>query len=324
MDYIGAPFSGEYGFVETAMYWPITHMVAPAEDALECNDCHTAENGRLDFIALGYSEDEAHRLTHFPPTLTIEAFDAPHNSPQTCAECHEDQYNSWTESRHGEKGVGCITCHTLEGEGSGAGDGEDQHPKLAYSVNKSAELCGTCHLDQHRDWEMSGHAANDEPIACVDCHEPHTQQQRIDAGNTTSCENCHEDESADLPHSTHGAALMNCLDCHKNTHENTGHTFLVEADTCITCHGEDAHTANIMVELGADLASTPPDAEDEAGSVHTEANAAGVPENTQPNGILGVSNWILTIPVIFLIIGGVWIVKGKDPGHQHPENDTQD
>lgn len=39
-------FSGEYGFVETEYYWPITHMVAPADEALGCESCH-AEGGRL-------------------------------------------------------------------------------------------------------------------------------------------------------------------------------------------------------------------------------------------------------------------------------------
>ena len=40
------PYSGEYGFVETYSYWPITHMVAPKEDALTCDECHVKE-GRL-------------------------------------------------------------------------------------------------------------------------------------------------------------------------------------------------------------------------------------------------------------------------------------
>ncbi len=39
-------FSGEIGFVDTAMYWPITHMVAPKEDSLQCAACHV-RNGRL-------------------------------------------------------------------------------------------------------------------------------------------------------------------------------------------------------------------------------------------------------------------------------------
>lgn len=35
------PYSGQYEWVETIMYWPITHMVAPAEQALQCNECHS-------------------------------------------------------------------------------------------------------------------------------------------------------------------------------------------------------------------------------------------------------------------------------------------
>ncbi len=42
----GGNFSGEYGFVKTEMSWPITHMVAPKDDALECKQCHS-RNGRL-------------------------------------------------------------------------------------------------------------------------------------------------------------------------------------------------------------------------------------------------------------------------------------
>ncbi len=40
------PYSGEYGFVETYSFWPITHMVAPHEDAVGCAECHSRD-GRL-------------------------------------------------------------------------------------------------------------------------------------------------------------------------------------------------------------------------------------------------------------------------------------
>lgn len=40
------PYSGDYGFVETFSYWPITHMVAPKEGALSCDECH-AKDSRL-------------------------------------------------------------------------------------------------------------------------------------------------------------------------------------------------------------------------------------------------------------------------------------
>lgn len=48
MNYAGLPWSGKIGFIETRMYWPITHMVAPKEKAVPCSDCHTRDpNGRL-------------------------------------------------------------------------------------------------------------------------------------------------------------------------------------------------------------------------------------------------------------------------------------
>ncbi len=42
----GVEYSGEYGFIETTYHWPLAHMVAPKEMALECGDCHS-RNGRL-------------------------------------------------------------------------------------------------------------------------------------------------------------------------------------------------------------------------------------------------------------------------------------
>lgn len=49
-------YSGEYGFAETIMYWTVSHMVAPSDQALQCGDCHSPE-GRLDWQALGYPGD---------------------------------------------------------------------------------------------------------------------------------------------------------------------------------------------------------------------------------------------------------------------------
>ena len=50
MQTVGLPYSGKYDFVNTEMYWPITHMVAPKGDALHCQNCHVKEGGRLQGI----------------------------------------------------------------------------------------------------------------------------------------------------------------------------------------------------------------------------------------------------------------------------------
>lgn len=39
-------YSGHFAFIETRMYWPLTHMVAPKEQALGCDACHSRQ-GRL-------------------------------------------------------------------------------------------------------------------------------------------------------------------------------------------------------------------------------------------------------------------------------------
>jgi octaheme c-type cytochrome (tetrathionate reductase family) len=53
---VDLPYSGEYGFAPTTMYWPITHLVAPADQALQCVSCH-GDEGRLDWQTLGYPGD---------------------------------------------------------------------------------------------------------------------------------------------------------------------------------------------------------------------------------------------------------------------------
>jgi octaheme c-type cytochrome (tetrathionate reductase family) len=56
--YTGLAFSGEFEFAETDMFWVLSHMVAPKEYALQCNDCH-GENARLNWEGLGYDGDPA-------------------------------------------------------------------------------------------------------------------------------------------------------------------------------------------------------------------------------------------------------------------------
>ncbi len=52
----GLPYSGQYGFAATTMFWPQTHMVAPKARALQCQACHS-QGGRMDWEALGYPGD---------------------------------------------------------------------------------------------------------------------------------------------------------------------------------------------------------------------------------------------------------------------------
>jgi octaheme c-type cytochrome (tetrathionate reductase family) len=55
----GLPYSGTYDFAPTEMFWSLTHMVTPKENALQCMDCH-GDEGRLDWKTLGYPGDPIH------------------------------------------------------------------------------------------------------------------------------------------------------------------------------------------------------------------------------------------------------------------------
>jgi len=50
MEYINMPFSGQWDFIDTEMYLPVNHMVSPASEALQCSDCHTRANSRMESI----------------------------------------------------------------------------------------------------------------------------------------------------------------------------------------------------------------------------------------------------------------------------------
>ena len=65
MEAAGLEYSGEMVWVETVMYWPQTHQVAPATEALGCTACHSEESV-LDFAALGFSAEEIGRLSSVP------------------------------------------------------------------------------------------------------------------------------------------------------------------------------------------------------------------------------------------------------------------
>ncbi len=73
MEYAGLPYSGKFGFVETRMNWFITHMVAPKEKAVPCQECHTsAADGRLSAITDIYLPGrDSHRLVDLFGGLAI-------------------------------------------------------------------------------------------------------------------------------------------------------------------------------------------------------------------------------------------------------------
>jgi LPXTG-motif cell wall-anchored protein len=80
----GQEYSGAWEPVTELMYFDSQHQVAPAGEALYCNDCHVPD-GRLDFVALGYSPERVTVLTGMAEAAEAEAEAEPAQLPATGA-----------------------------------------------------------------------------------------------------------------------------------------------------------------------------------------------------------------------------------------------
>jgi octaheme c-type cytochrome (tetrathionate reductase family) len=157
MAYVGQPYSGEVGFIDTEWFWIENHMVAPRENSVACTECHTAENGRLDFLELGYPADRAERLKNFAlmtGSSHVGRFGTDFKGSASCAECHPNQIGDVMDSAH-------YTWRTpnpnLAYPGGGSHGMLDRFCALVGSsamINYYADLgqhkgssaCGKCHI----------------------------------------------------------------------------------------------------------------------------------------------------------------------------------
>jgi hypothetical protein len=101
---LGIAMTQDYDFVETGRYMGIFHEVAPASEALECDDCHPPSASRIDFTSLGYT-----------PKAT-------RNGLPLCSSCHEPEDEGWPPSQYfyelhnkhvREEGKACAECHNF-------------------------------------------------------------------------------------------------------------------------------------------------------------------------------------------------------------------
>lgn len=110
-----------YTFQATERYMGLFHQVAPASQAVSCNQCHGG--GRLDFAGLGYAPKSSR------------------DGKALCLSCHGDRSDEWqndsyfykVHSKHArEEGINCSQCHVFAASatqpaGGDGGGGDDEH-----------------------------------------------------------------------------------------------------------------------------------------------------------------------------------------------------
>ena len=219
---------------------------------------------------------------------------------QACQECHLDVANRWSDSPHAHafdadafqerwSGLGtppeCLVCHTTgldlsTGEFAAAGvqchachgEAGQDHPPAAVAIKADTEFCGVCHTTTLSEWRLGGHAT--AGVGCSDCHDPHSQAARFETPNDL-CLNCHAETLGDHADDVHISQGVGCVDCHAMVippHETpddgivpTGHSFAINAATCVACHTDTLHAGTALPGFEAGAAATP--AADSAGEV---------------------------------------------------------
>jgi len=196
-----------------------------------------------------------------------------YQSPQRCRECHEAEFQAWSNTTHAnasfdpifqvylqqvEEPGECFACHTtgynaitgqfmLAGVTCEACHGpyREAHPEESMVIATSEDLCGTCHPSTLVEWNASRHG--EVGVTCVDCHEVHTQKTRAAVTTNSLCASCHQSQMRDATHTIHSQTDIRCIDCHLarpvgdtdgavKGQAVTGHSFGVFVSTCNDCH----------------------------------------------------------------------------------------
>jgi len=222
--FIGMCFALPMAFIAVAAARAGTPLQESASN--ECVDCHTtiqshwAESGHGQaFVDAEFNE------------AWREA-----GSPQECLSCHTTGFDP-TTGQWKEDGVTCSACHYPT---------SDTHPETIMPTEISSRLCGTCHLETYDEWETSIHGQ--EELACVRCHNPHTTDLKK-SDTQAVCQACHNDEAHFYNYTEHAQEGLLCADCHLSIsegqmgegHGQRLHSFVVDINSCIGCHGDNMH-----------------------------------------------------------------------------------
>lgn len=175
-----------------------------------------------------------------------------------CTQCHVTGFDANT-GKWREDGVACEACHSPI---------PANHPEQDIPVNKSTDLCRTCHSEARfgwDEWKTSVHFQNN--IVCTTCHDSHSTSFKLssmsDGDASSLCENCHKDVAKDSQHSVHSAAGVTCIKCHLGEkkgpdtfHQVPDHSFQPKLETCNGCHSDEMHAPGASTPVYA-ITATP-------------------------------------------------------------------
>ena len=171
---------------------------------------------------------------------------------ETCAVCHQDQFDNYRGSVHfqTETGdwptTGCESCH-------GPGEAHIDNPEnvrlifdsqnTLVSASDKAGQCLDCHASEVTNFDYRAGTHMQGAVDCSSCHLVHdaSGRDRLLAGaQTDTCLGCHQEVRAELSLNERHRVLegmVTCADCHEQ-HGQSARSRLggFKQQTCIGCH----------------------------------------------------------------------------------------
>lgn len=240
----------------------------------DCKSCHTEVSFRINRKRFNHNQTNftlngAHKkidcFTCHSKELGVEKlfqdeFDAVEET--NCISCHEDVHK-------GKFGTTCIDCHSetsfyelkneklfdhnktdypLEGLHTTV-ECKNCHKTEHYTDAIDFSACKNCHDDYHKGEFTTKNPASD----CIDCHtvessfenstfdiERHNKSGFVLEGShlATPCFACHVDERKIPKWNFHNIG-KDCIDCHKNIHENQISQKYYPENDCTKCHSTE-------------------------------------------------------------------------------------
>jgi hypothetical protein len=131
-------------------------------------------------------------------------------------------------------------------------------------VDRSGEVCGTCHTVSYDEWDGSVH--HQVGTDCLACHEvctleTHPVDEEAEVEHPAAevvCANCHHPVVDEFVHTTHASVELDCLTCHMQIGDDdigpegkirTAHDFAVKAAICVSCHADTIHGGTRIISL---------------------------------------------------------------------------
>lgn len=251
------------------------HTVQSNYAIFSCIDCHEHNKTKMDDEHQGisgyvYASNEClschpkgtkegafdHSTSIFPLTGAHQIVDCSQchkngyaNTPTSCNECHQPQYNSSTNPNHAALSISteCSSCHTTNPNWKPAQFPQhDTYFALTGAHATISNDCSKCHNGNY----------NNTSNACSSCHQTAysaaVNPNHTLAGLSNACETCHNSNAwipSSFNHTPTGFTLegnhlsIQCSSCHKGT--ATGLNSL-----CVSCHQDDYNSAQNHVTQG--------------------------------------------------------------------------